>query len=139
MKQAILNENDELAGIYARNMLINSGQLSYIEPVYLPANLKKNPSWNKSNDRSYDKYSFIKVYPNPAGSFFIIEYDLRNFSEPAQIKILDITGREITEFLLKDKQNQRIVDTRAFSEGTYLITLFIDDKLYVIRKVNIVK
>ena len=114
---------------------MTAGQYS----VYLSANLKKSPAWNKNNGSVQSKEPYFKVFPNPSGTFFIIEYDLRKFINPGIIRISDMVGRDLIEFPLKDKQNQRIVDTKAFSTGTYLVKLFIANNLIEIQKISIIK
>jgi hypothetical protein len=136
---ALADEPDELPGIFARNILIITDLIPYDEPVYLPANLKKSPVWDKQIDKSYSEEKFLKVFPNPAGTFFIIEYDLKNYTGPASITISDLLGREITEFNLKDRRNQRIINTISFSSGTYLIKLHSNDNLFETQKVKIVR
>jgi len=136
---AIANESNVIPGIYARNLLINNGLLYYSEPVYLPEYLKTSKVWDKTPISDSPKTTYLKIFPNPAGTFFIIEYDLRNIQGKAFIKILDLTGREVLDFYLTNLQNQRIVDTRNLSNGTYLVKLIINKNVTEVHKVNIAK
>jgi len=81
----------------------------------------------------------LKVFPNPARTFFIIEYDLRDFDQGGTIMISDQSGKLITSISINDLQNQMIVSTATFSSGIYLIRLFVNDQLKAVEKVNIQK
>ncbi|MFO7615613.1 MAG: T9SS type A sorting domain-containing protein [Bacteroidales bacterium] len=93
--------------------------------------------WDKTGHAIPPKVSYLKVFPNPAGSYFIIEYDLRDKPGDACIKVSDLTGRVISELTLSDARNQRIYDTRKLSVGIYLIKLFTGNQLLEVKKVNI--
>jgi hypothetical protein len=136
---AIADETGVIPGVFARNLLLNNDLISYTEPVYLPENLKTSTIWDKMLIDDQPKTAYLKVFPNPTRSYFIIEYDLRNLTGQAIIKISDLSGKESIDFSLSDLQNQRIVDIRSFSIGTYLIKLFINSNLTEIQKVNIAR
>ena len=93
--------------------------------------------WDKTGHAIPPKVSYLKVFPNPAGSYFIIEYDLKDTPGDACIKVSDLTGRVISELTLSDARNQRIYDTRKLSVGIYLIKLFTGNQLLEVKKVNI--
>jgi hypothetical protein len=120
----IADNSHLLPGIYARNLLINHGLLEYEETIYLPESLKDAPVSASSELPARENPKFIKVYPNPAGSYLIIEYDLRSTISEAVILISDINGRILDTFVLEDKQNQRLIDTDPFSPGLHILQLY---------------
>jgi len=130
-------QNDDIPGIYSRNLLIKYSLITYDEPVYLPEFFKRSRVWNKPGHAIPPKVSYLKVFPNPAGSYFIIEYDLMDKPGDVCIKISDLTGRVISELTLNDSRNQRIYDTRKLSAGIYLIKLFTGNQLLEVKKVII--
>jgi hypothetical protein len=79
------------------------------------------------------------VYPNPASSYFIIEYDLRETIGVAVVYISDINGRILDKFALEDKQKQLLVSTDPLSSGLHILQLFIDRELVESHKVQIIK
>ena len=81
----------------------------------------------------------MKVYPNPAGSYCIVEYDIREFEGNANLIISNIPGSYISSYHIKDKQNQRIIATKAYPAGMYLIQLFINSEHKESHKILIVK
>ena len=137
--QDIAANHNNLPGVYARNMLIDNGLMSYQEPVYLPDNLKSSPAWEYFKQSGQTQGSLLRIFPNPAGSYFIIDYDLRELEGTAMILISDITGKHVLNFYLEDRQNQRVITTKAYPTGMYFIQLFVNGELKESSKINIIK
>lgn len=135
----IADNSHLLPGIYARNLLINHGLLEYEETIYLSESLKDAPVSASSELPARENPKFIKVYPNPAGSYLIIEYDLRSTISEAVILISDINGRILDTFVLEDKQNQRLIDTDPFSPGLHILQLYNNGVLSETHKLQIIK
>ena len=108
-------------------------------PVYLPTNLKKSPVWNKNNGLIQSKESYLKVFPNPAVHFFIIEYHLKDNSNRSTIELLDIHGKILKHWTLRDNQNQIIVSTENLTTGVYMVRMFIDNSLKASTKIAVTK
>ncbi len=125
-------------GIYARNILINDSIISYFEPVYLPDLLKSVPVWDFKPPRK-DEDLIMKIFPNPAGNYFIIEYNLSEFDGHSIIVISDMNGKLFTLFELKNSHTQIVLSSEKFPNGTYLIQLLLNNKLKEATKITIVK
>jgi papain like protease/type IX secretion system substrate protein len=125
-------------GIYARNILINDNKLNFAESLYFPDLFKSNKLINYEM-LDVEKELLIKVYPNPAGDYFIIEYNLYEPDGNSIIVISDINGKKIKSFKLKDEHNQLIISTEDFKSGTYLIHLLVNDKNMEAQKIIIAK
>lgn len=63
----------------------------------------------------------VKLYPNPATNFLIIENKNYSANENSYIKITDVSGREIETKQLN--QNKVFIDTEKWSKGIYLAQL----------------
>ncbi len=128
-----------IPGIYARNTLLNNGSIYYNEPIYLPNSLKGFEfSENKRTEQNTNA-THIKVFPNPAVNYFIIEYNLEEIIGKAMIRFCDKNGKTINSYLLNDKQNQKIFDIGQLSSGMYFIQLFFNDDLIESHKLEIIK
>lgn len=126
----LANYKNSLPGIYSRNLLEAKSFLSYEEPVYLGnTTLKSYPITTSKNDFEGAKSPYLEIFPNPSNTFFIIKYNLREFSSTGTILISDQTGKILKIFPLNDRQNQKIVETNTLASGIYLVSLFADDKL----------
>lgn len=124
-------------GTYALNMLIRSGELLYEEPVYFPPTFKAKPIWNLNGKKESKKPSFLKIFPNPAASYFTAEYLLQGEVAQACVTLTDIEGNELKKIDLSDKQSQIIVPTNGCSEGTYVLKLIGNGKVIESKKVII--
>ncbi len=131
--------NHLLTGVYARNILLNHGLISYVEQVYLPDNLKSTPMWQNDKPDKKTNQKLLKVFPNPAGHYFIVEYDLRETEGRAVILLSDLNGRLVGSFIPNDKQNQQVISTDPYSPGIYILQLFIDNELVETHKIEIAK
>lgn len=64
----------------------------------------------------------LKIYPNPAKEVLYIEPELN--ADKGRIKIMDITGRVLTELHLECGCNQLAVDLSTYLNGLYVLTLY---------------
>jgi hypothetical protein len=133
-----LSSNNSFPGVYVSNLLIKEGLLDYHEPVYLYDSLKsssisdKKPKLDKSTD-------CLKLFPNPAGNYFMAEYNLSKEQYPGFISISDIYGKELQLLHLKDKQNQIVIPTQRFAEGIYIVQLYSGNDAIESKKITIAK
>ena len=124
--------------IYARNILINDSLITYSEPLYFPDLLKSNPVWDfKIPDN--DKELLMKIFPNPAGNYFIIEYDLSDYTEELFITIRDINSKQLKIVKLSNSHTQKVISTANFPNGTYLIQLYHNKYILEATKIIIYK
>ena len=67
--------------------------------------------------------NFLKIFPNPAGDYCIIEYDLSRFDGKANIVITDLYGRNLLSFNPENKHTQKTISLADFSAGIYFVNL----------------
>jgi hypothetical protein len=137
---ALADSCDNLPSLYARNMLIHYGLLSYDELVYFPVALYSSiaAKW-PFMDLDFPRTSSLTLFPNPAGDYFIVEYTINTTSDKAVILIHEIEGKHIQSIWLQDNQNQIIVPTGNLPNGVYLVSMFIDNTLIGSKKITILK
>jgi hypothetical protein len=122
---SLINETNEIPGIYSRNLLITLDLFKYNEPIYLPNNAYKTlPVKHKSHIQGNSLSQYLKVFPNPAGNYFIAQYDLTGQNDHGLLIISDISGKNIKAILLKDKLNQIVIPIEKIAQGAYLIKLY---------------
>ena len=113
-----------LPGTYARNLLINDSIIDYDEPVYFPDFLKTIPFYPVNPDKSKTDY-IMKVFPNPAGNYFIVEYDLSESVEHSFFMVSDAMGKRCDLIYLENTHTQKIISTNEYSDGVYLLQLYL--------------
>ncbi|MBU2651513.1 MAG: T9SS type A sorting domain-containing protein, partial [Bacteroidetes bacterium] len=124
-----------LPGVFARNMLINANELQYIEPVYLPANFKVTPIWHHQGSKK--QASKLLVFPNPAKTFFIVEYSLDRHYDDALLILTDISGKHIASIDAECQQNQVLVPVHDLPAGIYILRLMQGYNILESKKISI--
>jgi hypothetical protein len=109
-------------GALAMNILINKGEVIYNEPVYFPDYFKAITADDAGLTPS-DKERLLKIFPNPAGDYCIIEYDLSQCYGEENIAITDLYGRNLLSFNPENKHAQKIISLAGFSAGVYFVSL----------------
>ena len=134
----IMDHGYPLIGGYARNLLINGGQLDYTETCHLPV-LDQTQSYiiNDPENEAEQKKCFMKVFPNPAWDYVIIEFNTEEFDSQGLIVMTDITGRIIQSLEVHNGHNQVIIKVGNLSKGVYNLTLFVNGIVVDTEKISI--
>lgn len=74
------------------------------------------------------------AYPNPAGTYTRIDYELSLSAKDAAIKIYNILGSEIRKIELANRQGTISIDTDSMTEGMYLYSLVVNGKTVSTKK-----
>ena len=126
-------------GVYARNILISLGELDYQEPVYVPDFNKSAPINLPFWSEEVHKENLMKLFPNPAGIYFIMEHDLREYDGEITMQVISISGIVIESVALQNKQNQTVITTRNYPSGIYIVQLLVDGLMMEADKITIIK
>jgi hypothetical protein len=119
----MVNGENGLATVYARNILLALDEMQYNEPVILPDNFKTSEAidaYNELMDSRAPKK--LEVFPNPGKDFVILAYQLDKESE-GMIEIRDMLGKPVQNIPLSEMQNQVTVITTSWNPGIYTISL----------------
>jgi hypothetical protein len=100
--------------------------------------MKSTQIWQNNETPIEESHKLMRIYPNPAGSYYIVEYDLREYESTAILIVSDLTGRTIDSFYLRDKQNQQIFSTDSYAPGLYIVQMIINNELIETQKVEII-
>jgi hypothetical protein len=108
---------------YVRNLLITIDTLTYQEPYFFPDLLKSADAYeNYLNILNANAPEYIKVIPNPAKDFVIIEYK-QEIEGDAQIIFTALNGKVLKSMQVNDKHNQLVLDTGKWPAGIYIATM----------------
>ncbi len=83
--------------------------------------------------------SYLKIFPNPAGDYCMIEYDLSLFDGEANITITDLYGMTLFSFILEKEHTQKTVSLAYFSTGIYFVNLLVNGNRKETVKLIVVK
>jgi len=70
--------------------------------------------------------NILQIFPNPAGDYCIIEYDLSMFEGETNIAITDLYGRNLLSFNPENTHTQKTISLAGFSAGVYFVNLSIN-------------
>ena len=134
-----LTENaSNSVGAYARNILISLGKYNYDEPILLPEEGLKSSSAIQITEPVLKSYPKIKVYPNPAKDYVIIEI-LKGNIKGADIYLYDNLGKFIRNFSIPPREQFVILQLKGIEPGTYIISVQYDGSVIGSEKLNLVK
>jgi hypothetical protein len=135
-----LSETDySLPGAWARNILIAAGLQNYQEPVFSGTELKSSRKERFRWTTAHSIDSKLRVYPNPARDYIIVEYKKNESKDQYSIQVLDQKGKKIMSFILSKTEDQKIIPIANLPSGNYLIQLKVNQspkescKVVVIR------
>jgi hypothetical protein len=136
----IMDHGYPLIGGYARNLLINAGQFDYSETCHLPV-LDQTQSYiiNDPETEAEKKKCYLKVFPNPAWDYVIIEFNTEEFDSQGLIVMTDITGRIIQSLEVHNGHNQVIIEVGNLSKGVYNLTLFVNGNAVDTEKISVTR
>ncbi len=124
--EQIAGTDCDFPGAWARNILIASGLMNYEEPIVNESTLKSSRKdkyhWKSSRSIKSD----LKVFPNPAKDYLVIEYQKESDDDQLQIVILDMQGRRIGLYQLDKNTDQKIIPTTGMKTGSYMIQLYVN-------------
>ncbi len=135
----IYNNGTGIACTYTRNLLVVYDTLTYNEPIAYPNVFKSAPGANAVyNILNSGKPDFLKVLPNPAKDYIVIEYELE-MQKQSQIRISDINGKPIHTLFISRIHDQEIINTGNWAQGIYIASLLTNNKLLQSIKFTIAK
>jgi hypothetical protein len=70
----------------------------------------------------------LKVMPNPAKDYIIVEYELEAAGS-AVIEITDLTGKPVHSLQVANPKDQLTIDTRNWKTGTFIASLKINGRI----------
>lgn len=138
--QNVMSENNGLPAAYARNILIYAGKITYQEPIILPdTNLKSTKRERYRGVKLPLDGNILKIYPNPAKDYFIVEYHLESTPKFGSILIFNVYGKQVGSFSFTGKQNRIIIPTLFLHSGIYLLAFEVDGKRLETAKISIIE
>jgi hypothetical protein len=117
--------------------------IQYDEPIILPGLVTK-PAWKPNNNTSYlyNELYYLKVFPNPANTYYIIEYQVNTALLPEEVislLVINQLGHPVRYFERKYKYDQITVSTKDLPPGIYFVALKIGQTTVKTRKIVITR
>ncbi|MDX9906591.1 MAG: hypothetical protein RBS55_08410 [Bacteroidales bacterium] len=138
----IMNADHPLISAYARGLLIKGRHINYNESVSFPYQIKSFPDYYYFDPRKtkIPEEDHLVLFPNPCGDFVVAYFNTIKEGHLGKLLLFDAYGKELDGINLNCLQNQFVFNLSDYSNGVYLISLFIDNKpicskkLFKVRK-----
>jgi hypothetical protein len=123
-----------MAGGYARNILIEVDSFEYSEPIILPESGLKSGSivFDLPDIKSF-KPEYIKLYPNPAKDYIIVELLTGNI-DGANISVYDNQGKHLLAGEIPGKKQHCILPIKNLKTGIYYLKIEMGGKTMESKK-----
>jgi len=138
----LATEGAEPVQTYARNVLLANNRISYQEPVNLPDETKSAPAGKDPKPAKSLAQGVLKLFPNPAQQYVIVEYNFTkelSTSENIFLTISSVTGSIIERRTIVKHQDQLLIDCRQLHSGSYICKMSCGKKTLGLGKFIIAK
>ena len=115
--------------------LIDSNYV-YQEPIYLPDENNKL-KMSRPIKQLKQENNLLKVFPNPAKEFFIVDYQINDNMKNTRLELIDATGRKVQIIELKTAKGQTMIKTENMAKGLYHCYLYNNNAIVMHTKITI--
>jgi hypothetical protein len=132
---SLYENNRSFASTYALSILmIINPEFEYIEPIYLPVELKMGKPYKKEK---LEDNNLLKVFPNPATDYFIVEYNITDAVKGASLEIVDMMNRKLESITISTAKGQTMIKTSDLAKGLYHCYLTNNGKIISQTKITV--
>ena len=122
---------------WLRNTLVALDKIDFIEEYILPDNLKSTEA-TIPEKKSVSYELMLKVFPNPAKDYIIIEYHAAKAGSSV-IQLSDALGRPVDRISVSKESDQITYITTKLQTGLYTCSFWIEGKNKATVKFNVVR
>jgi len=126
---------------FARNILLANGSVTYYEPILLPDELKSAEGDIPVRTSVIGPAGYLKLFPNPARQYLIVEYNLKNLfnlNPEISLNIYSLNGMLKDKMIITRQQDQALIKTSTYDPGLYICILEIDGKKKESQKFTVI-
>lgn len=123
--------------IYANNLLKKYGYSDYSEPYILPSGNPPSPFFEMPVVDI--KGSSLRIYPQPANDYFIVDYFFETGFEQGELEITNLMGQKIASYPVKTPYGQKLIEVNEYLPGVYLVRLISNNSVITFKKIMIMK
>ncbi|MFN0030736.1 MAG: T9SS type A sorting domain-containing protein, partial [Flavobacteriales bacterium] len=104
-----------------------------------PAVSLGDPNLRSEKVNTSTEISLLKLYPNPASDFCIVQLSLSIIDENYSLRVTDVNGKLILQQKIVDTKQQIAIDMQTMSAGTYFITALNGEEVLQTKELNVIK
>jgi len=123
---------------YATGLLVKGGHIDFTERIALPGEFKASRVYPDDRPPFEDiEASSLKLMPNPAKNYVVIDYDLGLAKGQGIILIRDAKGVLVKNLGLHQVANQITVELNDIPAGMYIVSLYAGNKHIESRQLSV--
>lgn len=134
-----IGANDTLKNTFYTHFWANGNEGDYtIRYIFFEADNESNENYidityraKKTIGIKNEATASVKVYPNPVSDILSVEYTA---TEDGKFALFDITGKKITENILKSTSKLHQIDFSNLNSGVYFYTIVSNNKTIATKK-----
>ena len=120
----LYNDSDHQLKATVRNLLKFVDTLCYKEPYLTADTSMKTGKIRLRPSGSSKTHNELLVYPNPARNYFIVDFSGLNVDDDVVIaEVYSIDGKPFKEFIINSFSGFKVIDTRMWKPGAYVVSL----------------
>jgi hypothetical protein len=131
----LAEEEEYFPGACARNLLIAAGLLQYQVPIILPDLTKSSKV--KGGSYGKERPDMLKVFPNPARDFLVVDYNTDGKQGAILLAVTDMKGYTVHSEAFASGRDQVVVSTTGWKKGVYAVSLTVNGKPVANSKVTV--
>jgi len=125
-------------GAYSKNILMQLDSYNYDEPILLPEVGLKSSSAIQITDPVLKSYPKVKLYPNPAKDYVIVELKTANL-DGAIIELFNNQGKLLQAYRIPSRTLDYFVDFKNVPSGIYIISVKMNGAILGSEKISIIR
>ncbi|NOX48391.1 MAG: T9SS type A sorting domain-containing protein [Chlorobi bacterium] len=125
-------------GAYSKNILVQLGLYNYEEPILLPVEGLKSSNAIQITDPVLKSYPKIKLYPNPAKDYLIVELQTANLNG-AIIELFNNQGTMLKLYSVPARTLDYLVNFKDITSGIYIISVKMNGAIIGSEKISIIR
>ena len=126
-----------LPTVYAKNSLLSAGLMGYDEKLYYDSAVQPQHAIHEKYVTPENNESYLKIYPNPASDYIVIDYNYSGSRSEVAIGFCGINGQVFKSVKIQRFKDQKIIDIHDIPNGLYIISLVNGKKNLVSQKLII--
>lgn len=135
----IANSELPMISSYARGLLLKGNYINYSESIYLPTTNKSARIYSNDKIDEADINSGLKLMPNPAKNYLIVEYEFSSGNNNGIIIVRDMLGNLVKSKGLNNTHDQITLDLTDMPSGMYIVSLYSANKLIDSKQLSKIK
>ena len=110
----------------------------YTEAIVVPDNSKSFPYYYYLSPETaeFPEEEHLHLFPNPAGDYVIVYHNTTELAGEAMLKIYNLNGVLLKTVDLESYQNQLTLNLKEFSNGVYILGLYVNNKFIESKKLT---